>query len=128
MAEPLRVLIVEDSEDDTLLMVRDLKRGGFDPAFERVETPASMKAALEGSRWDLVISDYSMPQFGGLAALKLLQEKGLDIPFISVSGTMGEDIAVAMMKAGADDYVMKDRLGRLVPGIKPERPAPTERH
>src|SRR6266436_741909 len=100
MAEPLRVLIVEDSEDDTLLMVRDLKRGGFDPAFERVETPASMKAALEGSRWDLVIS---------------------------VSGTMGEDIAVAMMKAGADDYVMKDRLGRLVPAIKRELRATEER-
>lgn len=120
MNEPLRVLIIEDSEDDTLLMMRELRRGGFDATYTRVETPAAMSAALEKQSWDIIIADYSMPQFGGPAALTLFKEKGLEIPFISVSGTIGEDIAVQMMKAGAHDYVMKDRLARLVPAVKRE--------
>ena len=128
MLDPLRVLIVEDSEDDTLLMVRELQRGGFDPVFERVQTPASMTAALQAQAWDLIISDYSMPQFGGSAALSLFKQQGLDIPFIAVSGVIGEDTAVEMMKAGADDYVMKSRLARLAPAVRRELRAAQERH
>jgi two-component system cell cycle sensor histidine kinase/response regulator CckA len=127
MAETLRVLIVEDSADDTLLMVRELQRGGFDPSWQRVETEKAMRTALEGQVWDIVISDYSMPQFGGADALALCQRQASDVPFISVSGTIGEDIAVAMMKAGAHDYVMKDRMGRLVPAVKRELGAAEER-
>jgi len=128
MLDPLRVLIVEDSEDDTLLMVRELQRGGFDPVFERVQTPDSMTAALQARAWDLIISDYSMPQFGGGAALTLFKQQGLDIPFIAVSGVIGEDTAVEMMKAGADDYVMKSRLARLAPAVRRELRAAQERH
>jgi len=127
MLDPLRVLIVEDSEDDTLLMVRELQRGGFDPVFERVQTPDSMTAALQAQAWDLIISDYSMPQFGGSAALSLFKQQGLDIPFIAVSGVIGEDTAVEMMKAGADDYVMKSRLARLAPAVRRELRAAQER-
>jgi PAS domain S-box-containing protein len=124
---PLRVLIVEDSEDDALIIARELKRGGFELDFERVQTPAAMKTALESKAWDLIISDYSMPQFGGQAALKLYQQRGLDLPFISVSGAMGEDLAVEMMKAGVHDYVMKNNLTRLVPAVARELRAAAER-
>jgi PAS domain S-box-containing protein len=127
MMTPLRVLIVEDSEDDALIIARELKRGGFELDFERVQTPAAMKTALESKPWDLIISDYSMPQFGGQAALKLYQQKGLDLPFISVSGAMGEDLAVEMMKAGVHDYVMKNNLTRLVPAVARELRAAAER-
>jgi PAS domain S-box-containing protein len=127
MPEPLRVLIVEDSVDDTYFIVRELQRGGFVVEFERVETPAAMQAALANHTWDLVISDYSMPLFGGAAALALFKRNGIDIPFIVVSGAMGEDLAVEMMKAGADEYVMKDRLGRLVPAVRNELRAARER-
>ncbi len=120
MGIPLRVLIVEDSEDDTLLLVRELKRGGYDPIFERVDTPEAMAAALEIQTWDIVIADYVMPHFSGLNALKLLQKSGLDIPFIIVSGSIGEDTAVAAMKAGANDYLMKNKLARLIPSIEQE--------
>jgi PAS domain S-box-containing protein len=120
MIKKLAMLIVEDSEADAELIVRELQDGGFDPFYERVETQPDMIAALERRDWDIVISDYSMPQFGGDAALALLQNRGVDVPFISVSGTMGEDVAVAMMKAGAHDYVMKDDLKRLVPAVERE--------
>ena len=120
MKKPLRVLIVEDSEEDTLLIARELKRGGFDPIHERVETAEAMKAALSKKTWDLMLADYSMPHFSGLEALKLLKESGLDIPFIIVSGSIGEDTAVAAMKAGANDYLMKNKLARLVPAIEQE--------
>ena len=120
MGTPLRVLIVEDSEEDTLLIVRELKRGGFDPIHERVETAESMKAALSTKIWDLILADYSMPHFSGLEALKLSKESGLDLPFIIVSGSIGEDTAVAAMKAGAHDYMMKNNLKRLVPTIEQE--------
>ncbi|MBI4771868.1 MAG: response regulator, partial [Chloroflexi bacterium] len=84
MSTPLRVLIVEDSEDDALLLLRELRRGGYASAYERVETPEAMRAALARQPWDIVLSDYSMPHFSGPAALALLQESGLDLPFIIV--------------------------------------------
>ncbi|MBI4643057.1 MAG: response regulator [Deltaproteobacteria bacterium] len=120
MSTPIKVLMVEDSEDDAKLLVRQLRRGGYEPHSLRVETAAAMEAALAGQAWDLVISDYSLPHFSGLAALKLLKEKGLDLPFIIVSGKIGEHTAVAAMKAGAHDYIMKNNLARLIPAIERE--------
>jgi PAS domain S-box-containing protein len=120
MEKPLRVLIVDDSEDDALLLASVLKDGGFQPVFDRVDTSEGLKAALLGNDWDCIISDYKMPQFNGLAALREFREHGIDIPFILVSGAIGEDIAVAAMKAGAHDYVMKDKLMRLVPALQRE--------
>ncbi|HVH11056.1 MAG TPA: response regulator [Gemmatimonadales bacterium] len=117
---PLRLLLVEDSDDDARLVVRELTRAGFEPAFQRVDTAADLRAALDRQLWDLVVGDFSMPQFGGLAALALVRERGLDVPFIIVSGTIGEERAVAAMKAGASDYVPKDNLGRLVPVVQRE--------
>ena len=121
MGVPLRVLIVEDSEDDALLLLRELRRGGYEPVFRRVETTPGMEAALREEAWDLVISDHSMPSFNSLAALELVREKGLmDLPFIIVSGRIGEDAAVSVMKAGAQDYIMKDNLARLNSAIERE--------
>jgi signal transduction histidine kinase/DNA-binding response OmpR family regulator len=120
MTIPLRVLIVEDSENDTLLLVKELRRGGYEPVYERVDSLAGMKAALETQPWDIVLSDYTMPDFRGTDALLLLREKDPDVPFIYVSGTMGEDMAVAAMKAGANDYVIKGNLKRLIPAIRRE--------
>ena len=120
MKKPLRILLVEDRENDALLLVNELKRGGYDPVLERVDSRAGVKAALAGREWDCVISDYSMPQFSGLEALAELQSSGRDIPFILVSGTIGEELAVEAMKLGAHDYIMKDNLSRLVPAIERE--------
>src|SRR5215210_1589829 len=121
MSAPLRVLLVEDSEDDALLLARSLRRGGYDPFWERVDTAATMEAALDGRGWDLVISDHSMPAFNSLAALALLRRKGfVGLPFIIVSGQIGEEAAVAAMKAGAHDYLMKDNLARLTSAIERE--------
>jgi len=120
MGIPLRTLIIEDSEDDTLLLICVLQKGGYDPAHERVETADAMHEALERETWDIIISDYKMPRFNGLAALKLYKEKELDIPFIIVSGTIGEEAAATIMVSGAHDYVMKNNLPRLVPAIQRE--------
>jgi len=120
MGTPLRVLVVEDSEDDALLLLRELKRAGYDTTWERVDTPEAMEAALERQTWDIVISDYAMPQFSMPAALKMLQDRELDIPFIIVSGAIGEEAAVAAMRAGARDYIMKGNLARLTPVIERE--------
>ena len=121
MGVELRVLLVEDSEDDALLLLRTLRKGGYDPTWERVDTPQDMEAALDGGSWDLVISDHSMPAFSSSAALGLLRRKGfVDLPFIIVSGQIGEDAAVAAMKAGAHDYLMKDNLARLNSAIERE--------
>ena len=120
MATPLRILIVEDSEADAELLLRELRRGGYAPEFERVETPEGLDDALARQSWDLIVSDYAMPRFSGLQALKRTQEKGLDIPFIIVSGSIGEDVAVAAMKAGAHDYLMKGNTARLLPAIARE--------
>ena len=117
MSQALRLLLIEDSEDDALLLLRALRKGGYDLIVERVDTPDSMRAALDRHQWDLIISDYVIPGFGGLEALRLAKERGLDLPFIIVSGQIGEDAAVAAMKAGAHDYVMKDSLVRLAPAI-----------
>src|SRR2546426_1120695 len=120
MGIPLRVLMVEDSEDDALLLVRELQRGGYEPAFERVASAAAMEAALERHSWDLVIGDHSMPHFSGMAALALVRARGLDVPFICVSGTISEEMAVSAMKAGANDWVTKGHLKRLLPAIERE--------
>ncbi len=121
MSVSLRVLVVEDSEDDLLLLLRELRRGGYDVYSERVETPSTMQEALEQQSWDIVISDYTMPAFNALEALKILQNQALlDIPFIIVSGTIGEETAVAAMKAGAHDYLIKGNLTRLLPAVERE--------
>ena len=117
MSQPLRLLLIEDSEDDAILLLRTLKKFGYEFEHERVETPEGMTAALDNSSWDIIISDYVIPGFGGLEALKIVQDRRLDIPFIIVSGQIGEDSAVSAMKAGAHDYVMKDNLIRLGPAI-----------
>ncbi len=128
MGQPLRVLIVEDSEDDALLIVRELQRAGYTVSFQRVDSVEAMAGALTELFWDIILADYSMPHFSGLDALELLKKTGLDIPFIFVSGAMGEDTAVAAMKAGAQDYVLKDNLKRLLPAIGRElREAETRR-
>lgn len=120
MGKPLRVLIVEDSQDDALLLLRELRHGGYDTSHERVDTSEAMSKALAAREWDIIISDYVMPRFSGLHALKLLQETGIDLPFIIVSGKIGEDIAVDAMKAGAHDYIMKGKLAKLAPTIERE--------
>jgi two-component system cell cycle sensor histidine kinase/response regulator CckA len=116
----MRVLFVEDSEDQVLLAVDHLRHDGFDPVYERVETGPDLAAALKSKVWDVVISDYAMPKFNGAAALKIFQESRLDIPFICVSASLGEERAVEMMRAGAHDYIIKDNLARLVPSITRE--------
>jgi signal transduction histidine kinase len=120
MGQELRVLIVEDNERDAALLLRELNRGGYDLVFERVDTPEAMAAAIEGRTWDLVISDYSMPRFGAPAALDLVRKAQLDLPFIIVSGTVGEDIAVESMRAGACDFMPKGEFLRLLPAIERE--------
>jgi signal transduction histidine kinase len=112
MPTPLRVLILEDEPADAELMAQELRRAGFDPEWERVATETEYLALLDPAL-DLILADHRLPQFDGLLALKLLQERGLDIPFILVSGTIGEELAVSAMKQGASDYLLKDRLARL---------------
>jgi PAS domain S-box-containing protein len=121
----LRVLLVEDSENDALLFLRELRRGGYEPLYERVSTSEEMERALEeaSSRrepWEVVVSDYYMPRFGALAALELLRRLGYDTPFVVVSGKIGEEAAVAMMRAGAQDYVAKEDMARLCLAIERE--------
>ena len=120
MGTPIRLLLVEDSEDDALLLLRELQQGGFDPSWERIDTEEAMRAALSRGPWDMVIADFTMPGFSGTEALTLLRARDLDSPFIFVSGTIGEDVAVNAMKAGAHDYIMKGNLRRLVPAIERE--------
>lgn len=127
MTSPLRVLIVEDSEDDMFLLLRELRQGGYTLDYVRVDTAPAMQAALERQPWDIVIADYSLPAFSGPEALKLLQRQGLDLPFIIVSGTIGEDTAVDAMKAGAHDFLSKGKLARLVPAVEREMREAEER-
>jgi len=120
MAVPLRALIIEDSEDDAELLVHELTRGGYDPSVERVQSAAELERALWHAQWDIVFADYSMPHFSGTDALAIVRQRGGDVPFIFVSGTIGEDTAVAAMKAGAQDYVVKGNLKRLLPAVERE--------
>jgi len=120
MPSLLRVLIVDDSEDDARLIIRKLRTGDYDPKWERVDTSKAMKEALEREEWDIILCDYKMPAFSASAALKLTQEKNIDIPFLIVSGAIGEDAAVSAMKSGAHDYVMKDNLAKLAVTIDRE--------
>lgn len=120
MSQPLRVLIVEDSEDDALLVVRELKKGGFSTSHLRVDTPVAMHLALQEADWDIVITDHNLPGFGSVAAIKQVTQTGYDLPIIIVSGSIGEDVAIAAMKSGANDYIMKANLSRLVPAVERE--------
>jgi signal transduction histidine kinase len=117
---PLQVLFVEDSENDAALLQLELEREGYDSNYRRVETAQEMAKALDEQRWDVIIADYVMPKFSGLEALALVKSRNLDLPFIIVSGHITEDTAVAAMKAGAHDYVMKDKPQRLAPAVERE--------
>jgi len=119
MGRPLRVLIIEDSEDDAQLLLRELRRG-YEVEFERVETADTLQLALTEKTWDLIVSDYTLPMFSAPKALEALEASGLDIPFIIVSGTIGEETAVAALKAGADDFLVKGKFARLGPAIERE--------
>lgn len=120
MQRKVHILIIEDNEDDTILEIDELKYGGFDIDYKQVQSRDELINALNEENWDCIISDYSMPQFSGLDALSIVKEKGLDVPFILVSGAVGEETAVAAMKAGAHDYIMKNNLPRLVPAFERE--------
>jgi DNA-binding NtrC family response regulator len=120
MSQLLRVLIIEDSEFDALIMVNVLEQGGYQVEHQRVETPSSMRDALRDNPWDVILSDYNLPDFNALEALELLKQSALDIPFIIISGGIGEDVAVAAMKSGAHDYLMKGNLARLVVAVERE--------
>lgn len=117
---PLNVLIVEDNPDEAELLVIELESMGYDVTYERVDRPLDMSSALDRCAWDVILCDYSMPHFSASRALRLMQEKQLDLPFIIVSGNIGEETAVTMMKVGAHDYLMKDRLARLAPAVERE--------
>ncbi|MBI4266788.1 MAG: response regulator [Chloroflexi bacterium] len=118
---PIKVLVVDDSEQDAALVLRELRKAGYAPVtHKRVQSAAEMSAALDDGAWDIVLCDYVMPNFSGMAALELLHGKGLDIPFIIVSGQIGEDVAVEVMKAGAHDYILKGNLKRLGPAVQRE--------
>ena len=116
----LLVLLVEDSEDDALLIIRELKKGGYHPVYERVETTTAMKNALQEKQWDIILCDYNMPNFNAPSAIALLKESNIDIPMIIVSGTIGEETAVECMRSGAKDYIMKGKYSRLCPAIARE--------
>jgi PAS domain S-box-containing protein len=120
MGKPLSVLLIEDSQEDTLLLLRELVRSGYEVEFERVETDMAMRAMLSEREWDLILSDYTLPRFSVPQALETLKASGLDIPFIIISGTIGEETAVAALKAGANDFLIKGKYARLGPAIDRE--------
>ncbi len=117
---PLRVLIIEDSQDDCALLLHELRRGGYEPSYRRVDTAKALETALAEQEWDIVFGDYTMPRFSGTQALSIIRSRGLDTPFIFLSGTIGEDTAVAAMRAGAQDYITKGNLKRLIPAVERE--------
>ncbi|MGQ0645433.1 MAG: response regulator [Elusimicrobiota bacterium] len=127
MENLLRALLVEDSEDDADLVLRELERSGYLVQHERVQTAAEMEAALDRRDWDVILSDFRLPQFDGLQALAVLQKTELDIPFIILSGTIGEETAVEAMRKGVSDYILKGNLKRLAPAIERERREARER-
>jgi len=116
----LNVLLIEDSEDDAFLLLRQIRKGGFEPYCERVETASDIKLALARDKWDICITDHNLPSLDSSQALDIIQNSGFDIPTVIVSGSIGEEVAVMAMKAGAHDYIMKDNLTRLVPAIERE--------
>jgi PAS domain S-box-containing protein len=120
MTRPLHLLIIEDSEDDAQLMARTIQRGGFDVQYERVETESALQASLRLDGWDLVLCDYTLPALNALKALELVKESGRDLPLIIVSGTIGEEMAIAALRGGASDFMLKGNLARLVPAIQRE--------
>jgi signal transduction histidine kinase len=120
MKKPLKVLIVEDSEDDALLLLQEFKRAGHDLSHVQVESRTALSSALEIGEWDIVLSDFNLPGFDGIEALRMVRVQFPDLPFILVSGAVGEDVAVAAMRAGAQDYILKDNLTRLVPAVERE--------
>ena len=126
-SQPLRVLLVEDNEDDVQIILRLLRRGGYEPDWVQVQTAEDLEHALIHGHWDIVLSDYTMPQFDALRALHKLREQSAHLPFIVVSGSIGEETAVAAMRAGASDYLMKANLTRLVPAIERELREASER-
>jgi C4-dicarboxylate-specific signal transduction histidine kinase len=121
MTGQLRVLVVDDSPDDLDLLLRALRNSEYEPIWERVDTAAAFELALVAKNWDLVISDWSMPRFSAPAAFAIMRSKRMDLPFIIVSGTVGEEVAVEALRAGAHDFLSKDRLTRLAPAIERER-------
>ena len=120
MKPTLHLLLVEDSDDDAQLLILELSRGGHKVVSKRVETADALRSALAEGSWQVVLCDFTLPHFSGAEALRIVKESGLDIPFIYVSGTMGEDVAVQAMKSGAHDYIVKHRLARLVPAVERE--------
>lgn len=123
----IQVLVIEDSENDAELLLDELRRAGYDPMAERVQTAEELTLALSRHSWDVILSDYVMPQFSGPDALRLVRERNVDVPFIVISGVYGEDEAVAMMRAGANDYLTKKNLSRLVPAVEREMEAAKSR-
>jgi hypothetical protein len=119
-SRPLSLLVIDDSPADVKLIARELRRAGLQARIEHVDSPEGMRAALDERRFDAILSDWSMPRFSGLSALALMHERNLDVPFIIVSGTIGEEVAVEAMRSGAHDYVLKDRLARLAPALERE--------
>lgn len=120
VTRPLRVLVIDDSEDDVMLLLRELRRGGYEVEHRRVETAEAMEAALDAQTWDILLCDYAMPRFSAPEALRVYAGRASGAPFIVVSGVMGEDRAVECMRAGAHDFILKDRLARLVPAVERE--------
>ncbi|WP_052518230.1 hybrid sensor histidine kinase/response regulator [Archangium violaceum] len=120
MPTPLHLLLIEDFEDDALMVLRELRRSGYDVTHKRVETAEALASALDSGPWDAIIADYALPRFDALAAFSLVQQRGLDVPFLIVSGQIGEDTAVAAMRAGVHDFLLKDRLSRLGPAVARE--------
>ena len=120
VSKQFRILLIEDSEDDAVLIERVLKKGGLELTMERVSTADEVNRALEANKWDAILCDYMMPEFSIKDAMKSIDDRGLDVPFIIVSGTISDEVAVEMMKAGAHDYLTKNNLSRLVPAIERE--------
>jgi DNA-binding NtrC family response regulator len=114
----LRILLIEDSDNDAQLLLREIRRAGYDVEYERVETPEAMRRNLETRVWDVVLCDYSLPQFDAPRALDVLKSTDRDLPFIIVSGTIGEESAVSALKAGAHDFIIKGKFARLGPGTR----------
>ena len=128
MSQPLNVLIIEDSASDAALMLRHLAKAGFDVSHERVESADALREALGRRIWDVLLCDFTLPGFGAPGALGILKATGRDIPFIVVSGSIGDETAIELMRTGAQDYLMKDNLARLAPAIERELAEVRHRH